>query len=125
MKRSSRTLSIPLAWTLALALAASACAVRTEAPTPFVERGETNILITVDNQDFRDATLYVNWNGTKQRVGMVTGKTTETFTTPWRDFQVRLEVDFVVGGDGYGVPVTDPIAVSAGEHIDYIIMPGW
>ena len=119
MKRS-RTLSITLALTLALATAA--CAVRTEVPTPFVERGETTILITVDNQDFRDATLYANWNGTPQRVGTVTGKTTKTFTTPWRDFQVRLGVDFLGGGV---LPAGDPILVSAGEHIDYIILPGW
>ncbi len=116
----SRTLSTILACTLALAV--SACAVRTEAPTPFVERGETNILITVDNQDWRDATLYANWNGTPQRVGMVTGKTTETFTTPWRDYQVRLAIDFVGGGS---LPSRDPIAVQAGEHIDFIIMPEW
>ena len=123
MKLSRRSLSVALAGSLVLA--AAACAVRTAESSPFIDRGETTILITVDNQDFRDATLYVNWNGTKQRVGTVTGKTTETFTTPWRDFQVRLEVDFLVGGDGYGVPVTEPIAVSAGEHIDYIILPGW
>lgn len=117
MKRSR---TITLAW--ALALATAACAVRTEAPTPFVERRETTILITVDNQDYRDATLYANWNGTPQRVGTVTGKTTKTFTTPWRDYQVRLGVDFLGGGV---MPAGDPILIQAGEHIDFIIMPEW
>lgn len=119
MKRSRATL------VGIVVLASAACSVvrpNTESPSPFVEQRETTIQITVDNQDFRDATLWANWNGTKQRVGMVTGKTTETFTTPWRDFQVRLEVDFIGGGT---MPSRDPILVSAGEHIDFIILPGW
>jgi hypothetical protein len=91
-------------------------------PTPFAEPRDTNILITVDNQDFRDATLYANWNGTRLRVGSVTGKTTKTFSTPWRDYQVLLEVDFLGGGE---MRAHQPIAVSAGEHIDFVILPQW
>jgi hypothetical protein len=117
MKRVRGTLFV------ALGLAATACARSVgSSPSPFVERAETTIQITVDNQDFRDATLYLNWNGTRQRLGTVTGKTTRTLTTPWEDYQVRLAVDFLGGGE---VPLGDPILVSPGEHIDFIIMPGW
>lgn len=121
MKRLRGTLIFTLAGTLGLA--ATACA-RTvgSAPSPFVESGETAIQITVDNQDFRDATLFITWNGTRQRLGTVTGKTTRTLTTPWEDYQLRLAVDFLGGGE---MRLGDPILVSPGEHIDFIIMPGW
>ena len=107
----------------ALGLAAGACARSVGSPrSPFVESGERTIQITVDNQDFRDATLFVNWNGTRQRLGTVTGKTTRTLTTPWEDYQLRLAVDFLGGGE---MPIGDPILVQPGEHIDFIILPGW
>jgi len=120
MQRTRRATRAGLLMILALAL--SACAGRRAAPSPFLEGGDPTILITVDNQDFRDATIFVNWNGVRQRVGMVTGKTTETLETPWRDYVVRLEVDFVGGGD---MKVRDAISVQPGEHIDFVIMPGW
>ena len=115
MKRSRAT----LVGSLVLAAACSVFRPSVDPPSPFVEQRETTIQITVDNQDFRDATLWMNWNGTKQRLGTVTGKTTLTFTTPWRDFQVRLAVDFLGGGV---LDEGDPILVSPGEHIDYIIL---
>jgi len=105
-----------------LALMLAACAGQNELPNPFSASGDATIQITVDNQDWRDATLYADWNGVRQRVGMVVGKTTETFRTPWRDYYLRLDVDFIGGG---GLPSRDPIQVQAGDHIDYVIMPGW
>lgn len=105
-------------------LLATACASRgsRSMPSPFVEGSQAIVLLTVDNQDFRDATIYADWNGARQRVGFVIGKTTETFTMPWRNYEVRLQVDFVGGGE---MKIADPIPVWAGEHIDFIIMPGW
>jgi hypothetical protein len=106
-------------------LIAACSAIREDTPpSPFDEggRGPANIQITVDNQDFRDATLYVDWNGVRQRVGTVLGKTRETFSTPWRDYQVRLDVDFLGGG---ALPVRDPVQVQAGDHLDFIIMAQW
>ena len=113
-----RAVAIPLMLGLVLA----ACAGQSERPNPFSSGGDATIQITVDNQDWRDATLYADWNGVRQRVGMVVGKTTETFRTPWRDYLLRLDVDFIGGG---GLPSRDPIQVQAGDHIDYVIMPGW
>jgi len=110
-------------WALGVVLVAGACAPRGESlPSPFEGGNQGAIRITVDNQDWRDATLYADWNGVRQRVGFVTGKTTETFTTPWRDYFVRLDVDFVGGG---ALPAQNPIQVQSGDHIDYTIMPGW
>ena len=108
---------------VALALLAVACAPRNAEPVPFTGAGaDPTMLLTVDNQDYRDATVYANWNGVNHRVGTVTGKTTETFTIAWRDYQVRLEVDFLGGGE---MKLGDLIAVQPGEHLDFVIMPGW
>ncbi len=78
-------------------------------------------MLTVDNRDYRDATIYANWNGVRRRVGMVIGKTSETFSTPWRNYEVRVEVDFVGGGEFRA----DEITAYPGDHLDFIIMPGW
>jgi hypothetical protein len=121
--RVRRIFGAPVA--LGLLLGAAACGAFREdtPPSPFEgSPGEQNIRITVDNQDWRDATLYADWNGVRQRVGMVLGKTTETFTTPWRDYMVRLDVDFVGGG---ALAARDAIQVQAGDHLDFLIMPQW
>ena len=108
---------------LGIVLAAGSCSPRGESlPSPFEGSREGAIQLTVDNQDWRDATVYVDWNGVRQRVGMVLGKTTETFTTPWRDYFVKIDVDFIGGG---GLPAQEAIQVQSGDHLDYVIMPGW
>ncbi|MBM4185399.1 MAG: hypothetical protein FJ207_14475 [Gemmatimonadetes bacterium] len=110
---------------MALCLAvclASACAPRagTEGD-PFAGGPPDPIFITVDNQDWRDATIFADWNGVRHRVGSVVGKTTETFSTPWREYQVRLSVDFVGGG----AMRLEPTGVVPGDHLDLLIPPGW
>jgi len=80
------------------------------------------VTITVQNDDYSDATIYANWHGVRRRVGMVIGKTTETFVTPWRDYEVVLEVDFVGGG---GLRAAAEFSVNPGDHLDFVIMPGW
>ncbi len=121
MKRIRGLLALSLAG--ALSLSAAACAVGpNQTPSPFAEGRESTIQITVDNQDFRDATVFMNWNGTRRRIGTVTGKTFKTLTAPWEDYQVRLAVDFLGGGE---MPLGDPILVQPGEHLDFIILPGW
>lgn len=77
------------------------------------------VRITVQNNDFYDAVIYANWIGsTRDRVGMVTGKTTETFTVDWRSERVWFEADFVSGGS---VPF-EPVDVWGGDHLDLVIM---
>ena len=55
-------------------------------------------------------------------MGMVTGKTTETFEMSWRDYEMWLEVDFVGGVE---LKTGGRMAVWPGEHLDFIIMMGW
>lgn len=57
------------------------------------------IVVEVRNNDFRDATVYAIREGERQRLGLVTGKTDESFSIPWRpNFALRLEVRFLGGG---------------------------
>src|SRR5687768_9994826 len=64
-----------VAMPMMLGLVLAACAGQSERPNPFSGVGDATIQITVDNQDWRDATLYADWNGVRQRIGMVVGKT--------------------------------------------------
>lgn len=80
---------------------------------------DSPVRITVQNQDFYDAVIYAHWSGsTKERVGMVTGKTTQTFETTWRSETVRFEADFISGGSVF----FDPIDVWGGDHLDLVVM---
>jgi hypothetical protein len=76
------------------------------------------VLLTVQNNDFRDASIYVYWNGVRDRVGEVTGKTSETFRMRWRSESVQLGIDFV-GGGGYR---SETIGVNEGEHLNFVIL---
>lgn len=108
-----------------LLVVTAGCAGRAAVVDPFRSGAggrEAPVLLTVDNQDFRDASIFVNWNGPRERVGSVTGKTKNTFEITWRDYQMWIEVDFVGGGELKSGQSTN---VLPGEHIDFIIMPGW
>jgi hypothetical protein len=122
--RARRLVGSLLAVSLPLVVAVCSAFREDTPPSPFENGGNVpqNIQITVDNQDWRDATLYVDWNGVRQRVGSVLGKTTQTFSTPWREYMVRLDVDFVGGG---GMAPRDPIQVQPGDHLDFVILPQW
>ena len=82
------------------------------------ESGDEEVLLTVDNNDFRDGTIYAYWNGVKRRVGMVVGKTSETFHMRWRSEQIELEVSFI-GGGGFR---SESIPVWEGDHLSWVIM---
>jgi hypothetical protein len=76
------------------------------------------VLLTVENNDFRDATIYAIWSGLKRRVGTVTGKTSETFRMDWRSEEVQLEIDYL-GGGGY---LSERVPVTQGDHLNFVIM---
>jgi hypothetical protein len=88
---------------------------------PFAAGGGENVLLTVQNNDYLDATIHVYWNGMRTRAGMVTGKTTETFQLRWQSEWAFLEVDFIGARDDYR---SDRIDVYPGDHLDFVIMPG-
>lgn len=88
-------------------------------PLRAIPGNDTPVQVTVQNQDFYDAVIYAHWSGsTRHRVGMVTGKTTQTFEMDWRAETVRFEADFVSGGSVF----FDPIDVWGGDHLDLVVM---
>jgi len=125
MKIHEQVPSALIALVFVALLAASACAT-TRGDTganagPFAEGAwSEEALLTVENNDFRDATIDVYWNGMRTRAGVVTGKTTETFELRWRSEWVRLGVDFL-GSGGYE---TELVPVDPGDHLSFTIMVG-
>ncbi|HSH75260.1 MAG TPA: hypothetical protein VLA09_06235 [Longimicrobiales bacterium] len=116
--KSIRTLAA--AGAVTLALGSAGCASTQEPRSPFDRTGTNDqVLLTVENQDFRDATVYVYWNGVKDRAGFVTGKTTRTFEMTWKSEDVVLEVDFVGQGGFY----SERVPVYQGDHLNFVIMP--
>ena len=77
------------------------------------------VRLTVQNNDFKDATVYAVWDsGNRRRIGMVTGKTSATFTFDWVSHRMHIQADFVAG-DGF---TSDEIEVWEGDHLDLVIM---
>jgi hypothetical protein len=77
----------------ALGIALGGCA---SGPQP--ESGPP-VVIVVQNNNFQDATVYAIREGERRRLGVVVGKTDESFGMPWRpNFILRLEVRFLGGG---------------------------
>lgn len=115
----------PTLWRLILCLCviASACASPQEIRrTPFDGAGPTEdeVWLTVENNDFRDATIHLDWSGRRTRAGVVTGKTTETFRMRWVSEWALIEVDFL-GGGGYQ---SETVPVYPGDHLHFVIMGG-
>jgi hypothetical protein len=103
--------------------AISGCATaQEEAGSPFDgTRGAEDVLLTVENNDFQDATIHLNWNGVRTRAGMVTGKTSETFRVSWRNEWASIEVDFIGVREDYQ---SERVAVYPGDHLNFVIMAG-
>lgn len=111
-----------LALGLALVMAPTACATGRATENPFRtgRTGDEEVRLTVRNNDYRDATIYAYWNGARDRVGMVVGKTEETFTLRWRGEEIQLEVDFIAGGRYR----TEVVSVYRGDHLEFHIPVG-
>ena len=107
----------------AVLLATAGCSAGQEEPgSPFDgTRGSEDILLTVENNDFQDATINLFWNGMRTRAGMVTGKTSETFRLPWRSEWAYIEVDFVGSSRDYQ---SERVSVYPGDHLNFVIMVG-
>jgi len=105
---------------LALAALVAGCAsVQEPRPDPFSASPTSDeVWLTVENNDFRDATIHAVWNGVRRRVGTVTGKTSETFRMDWRSEDVQLAIDFL-GGGGY---LSERVPVTQGDHLNFVIM---
>jgi hypothetical protein len=78
------------------------------------ERGE--IEIKVVNMNFSDATVWALVNeGSRRRLGIVTGKREEIFTLPWTfSERLRIEFDLVAGPRCY----TESLVVDPGDLLE-------
>lgn len=100
--------------------AACASSARSTGSSPFEGGGgEETVRVTIENRNFKDATVWAHWNGTRVRVGTVTGNRTETFDIRYWNDDVRFEIDFLAG-DGY---MGETIGVSPGDHLELVIRP--
>jgi hypothetical protein len=108
---------------LAAMTAAAGCSTTQEAEgSPFDgTRGSEDVLLTVENNDFQDATIHLYWNGMRTRAGMVIGKTTETFRLDWRGEWAYIEVDFIGASQDYQ---SERVDVNPGDHLNFVIMAG-
>ena len=115
--RRGVTRFLPLVATL---LAVTACAHNGERPTFSRLAGKgSEVTVTADNQNFLDATVYALWGARRDRVGMVTGKTAQSFSLPFHGSDLRLQID-LIGGSSM---TTDPIGVFEGDQLDLVIPP--
>lgn len=104
-----------------VSVALAACsALGTGGDNPFEgAAGEETLRVTIDNQNFKDATVWALWNGTRVRVGRITGNTSRTYDIRYRTDAVSFEIDFLAGGTHYG----REIGVSPGDHVRMTIPP--
>lgn len=90
---------------------------RTDNPFTPTSRAEP-IQLQIHNDNFNDARIYAIWGGQRQRLGTVTGKTSETFEFAWRPEDFRIQVDFLASG-GF---LTDLLLIWPGEVV-YLQIP--
>lgn len=77
-----------------------------------------NIRIFVTNLNFMDATLWAVTTGTREKLGIVTGKRDAVYTLPWRGFtDLRIEIDILSGPRCF----TESLPVDPGDDIELII----
>jgi hypothetical protein len=105
---------------MAVAVAAAGCA-STGRPVEQDGGATQDVEVTVENQNFQDAVVYAIWGaGPRDRLGTVTGNTTETFTTEVQaGGDMRIEVDLIAGND----VVTESMGVFQGDDIRVVIPP--
>lgn len=115
--------------TIALAVGASGCALNRR-EDPFTQKAaqRKEIEIRIDNANFSNAIVWTMLNETRQRrLGLVSGKTDETFKVKWDRVQrLRIEFDMQSGPTCY----TELIWVEPGDVLEIEIpsslnlMPG-
>ncbi len=115
---------------LVVCVVTTACgSAREAAPVPPFADTET-VLLTVHNRSFRNARVYAYWNGVRDRLGMVTASTSQTFSFKWRNEEIQLGYDFMAGraipGGGGPFDLTDsyrspPLPVTQGDHLEFQI----
>ena len=104
--------------TVSLALWVTACA--SSSATPFDQGGVSlgTIQVEVDNQNFNDATVYLQSGSGEQRLGIVRGKSVKTFVARLMGpYEVRLRVRLLAGGSF----TTEAMHAAPGETLLLIV----
>ena len=123
MTGNFRAASWPRLLLLCAAVGTGACASNAGRPVVADEDyaiQDEEVLVTVENQNFKDAVVYAVWGaGERDRLGLVTGHTTKTLTAPFKPGDLRIEVDFIAGDD----VLTESMGVFHGDHVQVTIPP--
>jgi hypothetical protein len=96
------------------------CALGGTGSDPFSEgtRGEQEIKVFITNLAFMDATVHSVTNGSRRRLGRVTGKRESVFTVPFRhSAEFYLEIDIMAGPKCR----TEMMFVDPGDHVELVI----
>jgi hypothetical protein len=101
---------------LAAALLASGCARTAGAgASPFENGPPGQIQLIVINHDFNDATLFALRAGQRTRLGIVTGKTEESYVLPWPTTQsLQIQINLLTQGSCS----TSALQVDPGEILE-------
>jgi hypothetical protein len=105
--------TVLLRWaTLLVCMAPLACAAGGRG-SPFGGESDGPLVVEVQNRNFLDATVHLTRDGTRMRLGIVNGKSDQSFTVDWSpNLQMVLYVDFLAGG----ACRTRPILMQPGQR---------
>jgi hypothetical protein len=117
--------SSPLKPILAAAILVAFTGCAGQARNPFSNEPdprEGQVRVSVDNQNFGDATVHALRGGERIRLGEVTGKTEKDFTVRWTvSFAMEFEIRLVGGGScgirGFAVDPGDRVHVTIPTEI--------
>lgn len=87
-------------------------------PMPRGDGSSETITLRVNNLNFNDATLTLVTSGTRSRLGIVSGKSTQSFSVRWPNLQeLRVQISVLAGGNF----TTAPVTVGPGERVELLI----
>jgi hypothetical protein len=100
---------------LAAALVGSGCSRLPGAGDPFDDSLPGQIRIIVINHDFSDATLFALRGGQRIRLGILTGKSEESYVIPWPTTEtLRIQISLLAQGSCS----TSELQVDPGEVLE-------
>ncbi len=102
---------------LLVGVVVAACGSKQEAGDVAPQSGAPELTLVVKNYNFNDATVYAVGAGRRERLGRVSGNGEERFTFRWTSPDLRIEVDFLSGGE----ETTEPMPVAAGDVLELVI----
>lgn len=91
-----------------------------QGPEGLAPEGRETVTVEVVNHNFYDATIYYVFPSTgRQRLGLVGGNSTKTFTIPWHPGEIRMIMDFV----GADASLTEELTADPGDQLLLEILP--